>query len=406
MPWVTPWAPDRAELDSCVTCGLCLPFCPTFRLTGDETASPRGRLTAMAAVGAGEAEMDERFFEMMAFCLQCRACEAVCPSMVPYGKLQEGVRAEILAADPKPRRIVRRLVLGRALASRPAVHLASLGIAVAQRSGATRLLPGAAGRMASGMRTVPLPVPSTVGRSWRPDGEPVGTVGLLSGCVMDPWFADVHEALIQILRTAGYVVEAPAGQVCCGALAAHDGAAYDAARMAAANVEAFAGYDAVVVDSAGCGAHLKDYGHWTDGGGDLAARVRDATEFVAHLIDEGALPTLPPGRGRVAVQDPCHLRHAQRIVAEPRTVLVAAGYEPIEIDEQALCCGAAGVYGLSYPETSGELGRRKADQVRAAGVSLVASANPGCELQMRSHLGPEIRVAHPVELYWEALAER
>jgi len=403
MGWITEWAPAETDLASCVTCGLCLPFCPTFRLTGDEAASPRGRLAAIAAVGAGEIPLDARFEEVMGSCLQCRACEPVCPSMVPYGRLQEGARAEILVQDPTPERVVRRFVLGRALANRSLVHLASVGAAVAQRLGMSSLVGGS---MAAGMRRVPLPVPTTVGHAWDPEGTPVGTVALFSGCVMDTWFSPVHDALVEVLRRAGYRVVAPPDQVCCGALAAHDGAAYDARRMAATNLAAFDGFDTVVVDSAGCGAHLKDYGHWVDGGDELAGRVVDATELVAGLIDDGALPTLPAGRGRVAVQDPCHLRHAQRVIREPRTVVVAAGYEPVDLDEQALCCGAAGVYGVLHPDTSDELGRRKAALVRATGARIVASANPGCELQMRSHLDETIRVAHPVELYREALRGR
>jgi glycolate oxidase iron-sulfur subunit len=231
-----------------------------------------------------------------------------------------------------------------------------------------------------------------------PEGEPIGTVALFSGCVMDPWFSGVHAALVQVLRTAGYRVDAPSSQVCCGALAAHEGAAYDAARMARRNVEAFAGYEMIVVDAAGCGAHLKGYGP------DLTGRVVDANELVARLLDEGNLPEGDEFAGKVAIQDPCHLRHAQGLFEEPRRVLRAAGYEPVEIDPQAMCCGAAGAYMLDHPGVSDELGRAKADQVRAAGLTFVASANPGCEMQLRSHLGDGFRVAHPVELYSEWLA--
>ena len=398
MTWVTDWAPDRADINRCVACGLCLPYCPTFRLTGDEAASPRGRLAAMAAVADGIAAVDDRFEEMMGFCLQCRACEAVCPSMVPFGKAMEGTRAELSAQRPSPQRVSRRWVFGRFIAMRWLVGLATLFLAGLQRMG----LGGLVSR-ASGLRPIRLQS-GTLGRSWDPEGPPRGTVAILSGCVMDQWFPGVHEALIGSLRMAGFRVEAPAGQGCCGALAAHDGAAPDAARMAETNVAAFARYDWVVVDAAGCGAHMKDYGHWVDGGEDLAARVVDATELLARLVDEGALPVLEDGRGPVAMQDPCHLRHAQRIVAEPRRLVGAAGYQPVEIDPQALCCGAAGSYSLLHPETSAQLGRMKADQVRASGATVVASANPGCDMQLRRHLGDEVRVAHPVELYWEAVA--
>jgi glycolate oxidase iron-sulfur subunit len=403
MAWVTEWAPERVELDQCVDCGLCLPACPTFRLTGDEAASPRGRLTAMRAVASGQAEVEERFAGMMDMCLQCRACEAVCPSMVPFGRAMEGARAEVVAQLPTPAGAGRRYLFGKAIAQPRLVGAASSLLGVAQRLGLTRSLPGAA-RRASGIRELPLRAPATPGTTWEPQGEPVGTVALFSGCVMDPWFSGVHIALIQVLRTAGYRVEAPQDQVCCGALAAHEGAAFDAARLAERNVVAFSEFETVVVDAAGCGAHLKGYGHQSSDGAALAARVMDATELVAGLIEAGELPRLEPRGEAVAVQDPCHLRHAQGITAEPRAVVEAAGYDAVDIDAQALCCGAAGAYMLDHPEVSDELGRRKADQIRATGLRLVASANPGCEMQLRSHLGDGYRVAHPVEIYWEAIS--
>jgi glycolate oxidase iron-sulfur subunit len=223
---------------------------------------------------------------------------------------------------------------------------------------------------------------------------------------MDAWFGPVHDAVVGVLRRAGYQVFVPAAQTCCGALAAHDGAAGAAAALAQRNVEAFAGVDLVVSDAAGCSAHLKEYGHWAgEGGAALARRVRDATELVASLIEDGSLPRLDLDRGPVAVQDPCHLRHAQRIVAQPRTILRAAGYTPVEIDIDGLCCGAAGIYSLLRPDTSAELGRRKSQQVKDSGSTVVSSANPGCEMQLRAYLGDGYRVAHPVELYWEALVE-
>ena len=404
MTWVTEWAPTSAELNACIQCGLCLPFCPTFRLTGDEADSPRGRLTAMSALASGDAPLDARFEEIMGFCLQCRACEAVCPSLVPFGRMMEGTRAEIVAQDPTPARIGRRAMFGRLIAFRPLVLLASWLLGIAQRLRIVRFLPGPGGR-ATGLRAVPLPVPTTLGRTWEPEGDAIGSAALLAGCVMDPWFTSVHRATVQVLRTAGYRVAVPDSQTCCGALAAHEGAAFDAARMARANIEAFAGYDMIVVDSAGCGAHLKGYGDWADGGQDLADSVVDVTELVASLLDDGRLPRAADGQGRVAVQDPCHLRHAQRIVEQPRAVVRAAGYQPVDVDEQGLCCGAAGAYGATHPETSDELGRRKADEVLATGASVVASANPGCDMQLRSKLDGRIRVAHPIELYWDAIGE-
>ena len=400
MGWVTEDAPTTAELDSCVSCGLCLPHCPTFRLTGDETASPRGRLAAMSAVADGHAEVDDVFADIMGFCLQCRACEAVCPSLVPFGRAMEGARAEITIQRPSRRRRLRHYLLGRVLGSRRAVRFGSVLVALAQRLALPRL-PWRPLRRLGGLRRLPLRPAGFPDVVTPAGGSDRGVAAVLAGCVMEPWFGDVHEATAEVLRRAGYEVVAPEGQTCCGALAAHDGAA-DAARvLAGRNAAAFDGYDLVVVNAAGCGAHMKEYRHW--GAADLAPKVRDVTEVVAALIDQGALPTMPSSGERVAVHDPCHLRHAQRITDEPRAVLRAAGYEPVDVDPLGLCCGAAGSYVLTHPGTSDELGRLKASQVAKAGARLVASANPGCEMQLRSHLEPGFRVAHPVELYWQSL---
>ena len=401
MVWVTDWAPTVEELNSCIDCGLCLPACPTFRLTGDESASPRGRIAAIRAVDRGLAPIDERFGAVMDLCLQCRACETACPSLVPFGRLMEGARGEVAALKPDAAAIGKRVLFGRLIGSRALVGLGSSLIGLGQRARLAAVAPSIL-RKTDALRAVPIPAPTTAGREWLPEGEPVGTVAFLSGCVMDPWYSEIHVAAIQVLRTAGYRVVAPPQQTCCGALAAHEGAAYDAARMAVQNVEAFSGFERVVVDSAGCSAHMKGYGHWVDGGGGLAQRVVDANEFIANLIERGSLPVFEGDRP-IAVQDPCHLRHAQRIVEEPRTILRAAGYKPVEIDPAGGCCGAAGAYQLSHPEVSEELGQRKAEQIVATGLTRVASANPGCEMQLKTYLRDGYEVAHPIELYWEAL---
>ncbi len=402
--WVTRDAPTPEELAACIHCGLCLPGCPTYRLTGEETASPRGRLSAMSAVADGIAAVDETFEEMMSFCLQCRACEVACPSLVPFGRAMEGARVELAAQRPSPTRRARGRLLGRrGLGSRPAVALVTMLAAIGQRLRAPRWLPGRLGGALGGLRPLPVRAPSTLSDTWEPLAARVGTAALLAGCVMDPWFAGVHTASIAVLRRAGYRVEVPAGQTCCGALAAHDGAADEARALAATNRQAFAGYDLIVADSAGCGAHLKEYESWAPGGEGWADRVRDITEVVAEAIADGRLPTQPETGTPVAMQDPCHLRHAQRIIEPPRAIVHAAGYTPVEIDPLAMCCGAAGVYSVLRPETSAELGGRKAAQVTATSARIVASANPGCEMQLRSHLGPGYRVAHPVELFAEAI---
>ncbi len=394
--------PTQVQLDACVTCGLCLPHCPTFRLTGDETASPRGRLAAMGAISSGEMASDETYADMMSFCLQCRACEAACPSLVPFGRMMEGAREQLAKDQPDTVGRIRRFIVGRVLNMKWLLALSTSTIGIAQRLGLLRFLPKRLA-VARGLRRQHVFPHSVVGVHGDTPAEPMGRVALLAGCIMDEWFPEVHDATRCVLQLAGFEVHSPDRQQCCGALAAHEGAANDARRMAARNTAAFAGFDLVVSDAAGCSAHLKEYGEWALDGGSVAERTRDITELVAELIADGRLPRLSGSRGRVAIQDPCHLRHAQRITAAPREIVRAAGYEPVEIDPDGLCCGAAGLYMVYEPETADELGERKARQIEATGLEIVVSANPGCEIQLRSHLGSGYRIVHPVELYWEAL---
>ncbi len=405
MGWTTSEAPRPAELSACVDCGLCLPHCPTYRLTADETASPRGRIAAMRAVAAEVAPLDGVFEEMMSFCLQCRACETACPSLVPFGRAMEGSRAEVAAQRPDPARRLRHLVAGRLVSSPWLMRLATRAIGLARRTGLIRLFPIGVKTSVSGMRDVRRLSATVRGSVHLAQGEELGTAALLAGCVMDPWFGGVHEASIELLRRAGYRVVIPVDQTCCGALAAHDGDTRRARRLAARNVRALRGCDLVVSDAAGCSSHLKEYSEWAgDGGAIIADRTRDITQVVATAIESGRLPRMLGNRGAVAVQDPCHLRHAQRIVDQPRVILAAAGYQPVDLSDDQ-CCGAAGLYSVLQPETSQALGANRAAQVRLGGSTVVASANPGCEMQLRAHLESWYRVAHPVELYWESFRE-
>ncbi|HDL49485.1 MAG TPA: (Fe-S)-binding protein, partial [Actinobacteria bacterium] len=398
--WITPEAPAPFELAQCVGCGLCLAVCPTYRLTADETASPRGRLAAMAAVADGTVAIDSIFDDVIGFCLQCRACQVVCPALVPFGRMIEGVRAEIKVQKPSLARRARSRVLGRWVAMPGLVRLGIGAAALVRRAGLGRWMP----RLLAGLR--PSARVELRGREFAAVGPERGTAALLLGCVMESGFPQIHVATIETLQRAGYRVVTSAGQACCGALAAHEGAALDARRLAQRNVDVFSGADFVIADAAGCSSHLKEYGHWAgEGGADLASRVRDVTEIVAEAIEAGWLPVSNTDRGPVAVQDPCHLRHAQRIVDEPRIILRAAGYRIVEIDEDGLCCGAAGAWGLLHPEASDTLAEAKASQVHQAGSTIVASANVGCEMQLRAHLEGWYRVAHPVELYWEAVVD-
>ncbi|MGH8871507.1 MAG: (Fe-S)-binding protein [Acidimicrobiia bacterium] len=401
MGWVTTEHPTTEELNACVQCGLCLPVCPTFRLTGRETASPRGRIQAMKAVHHGVLEVDGPFQGIIDFCLGCRACEPVCPGMVPYGRALEGTRAEIVAQRPTFSHRLRSFLLGPMLGSRSSLRVGSAALRLAQGTGATALAPARYRNLTAGLRRLggrPKPTLGHIGGTGTS-----GTVGLLAGCIQDEWFRPVNHAAIALLEMAGYRVEVPSGQTCCGALAAHDGKSGEARSLAARNMPVLSEYDQVVVTSAGCSAHVREYGHWAPGGEEVGARAMDVTVAVARAIESGLLPRVAGKSGRVAIQDPCHLRHAQRVTAEPRLILEAGGYEVVEIDPTGMCCGAAGLYTVLQPEASQELGNRKAGQIRSTGVSRVASANPGCEMQLRSALGAGYDVAHPIEWYLHAV---
>lgn len=389
MGWVTEHSPDPDGLSACVQCGLCLPVCPTFRLTGRETASPRGRLQAMSAVADGVAEVDAKFSEILDFCLGCRACEPVCPGMVPYGSLLEGARAEIVAQRPSFSRWLRGVAVGPLIGSQLFLSSLTLLIKMVQRLHLDFLIPARFGRTIRGIRPLSSRAP---GRSYAPPGSGP-KVGLLDGCIQNHWFSVVNTTAARLLDRAGYQVVRPSDQTCCGALAAHDGHAGYANAFVSKNRAAFAGCDRIVATAAGCSAHLADN----------LNNASDITVVIAAAIAEGRLPKLDPTGVEVVVQDPCHLRHAQRVVDEPRSILRAAGYSVIDLDDDGLCCGAAGLYAVLQPVASAELGERKANLIRSTEQTLVASANPGCEMQLRSILGDNYRIAHPIELYFEAI---
>lgn len=385
-------APASDDLASCVACGLCLPHCPTFRLTGRETASPRGRISAMRAVEEGVSTVDGSFRSMMDECLACRACEAACPSGVPFGRMIEGARAQAEQTRPVLQRGARRLGLSWVLSRPRAVRALGLGAALANMVGLPRLLPTSVrallppARLRDTMR--PLPRSSGYGEH----------AALLSGCVMDVAYRNVHRATTRLLTGNGFRVAPTRAGGCCGALAAHYGQPEAARRMARERIAEIGDAEVVVVDAAGCSGHMKTYGEllsddprWAAAARRVAARVRDLLEL--------ELEVRPRQLGRVAVHDACHHLHAQGI--EPRALLRAAGAEPVELGDGGRCCGAAGLYGLLQPDQAREFRWAKAEAIANAGAPVVAVANPGCAMQIEAGLaeiGANVRVVHPAEL--------
>lgn len=388
-------APDGEDIVQCVACGLCLPHCPTFRLTGMETASPRGRIAAMRAVDEGRGEVDASFTRMMDECLACRACEAACPSGVPFGRMIEAARAQAEPLRPPQVRGVKAAGLGWVLRRRRVVLALSAGLGLVQKLRLDRALPARlrSSNPAVSLRELARPLPRAQGAG--------PTAALLTGCIMDAAFRPVHRATLSALAASGYrAVGTPNG--CCGALAMHYGLPDAAKAMARDRVDQLAGADLVVVNSAGCSAHVKTYGELLADDPAYAERAHRVAERTRDVI-ELDLAVSPPRRplGRVAMHDACHHLHAQGIGAQPRSLLAAAGAEVVEVRDAGRCCGAAGLYSVTQPEMGGALRRQKAEAIVASGAPVVAVANPGCAIQIAQGLrevGSPIRVAHPVEL--------
>jgi glycolate oxidase iron-sulfur subunit len=373
---------DDDALATCVSCGLCLPHCPTFRVTGEEALSPRGRIAAMRGVHFNGDEVSDDFVHFMETCVQCRGCEPACPSGVQFGQLMEGTR-HTLAAQKRMTPWWQRIGF-KVLGHHRLLLVGSTLLAVAQR---LHLVPRRAGLPRLALRRGTSPA-ATGTEAW-----------LFTGCVMDAWQRQTHRNTAAVLSAVGVTYREPrAGGDCCGALHTHAGLTDEARRLAERVIGSMPGDAPIVVNSAGCGAALKDYGHLlgTDEARAFSARVRDVNELVAPLVDR-----LPVRRrlGRVTVQDPCHLRHVQRTHLPVRTVLGAVA-DVVELDDEGLCCGAGGAYSTLQPELAGQIRERKLAAIERAGAEVVASANPGCAYHL---VAAGVNVKHPMDLVAEAL---
>jgi len=419
---VSPISFDTDPARGCIHCGICLESCPTYLLTGLETESPRGRIHLMQQLSSGRLAATETLRSHLDRCLACRACEAACPSGVGYGALIENARAALEEHHSVPRStlaaFLRRLALDTLADPARLEGVAGL-LALYERSGLRRALraSGLRDRLPNSLRRLEGLYPPFTRPRYQPPAPPpapTARVALLLGCVMRVAYGDVHTATARVLTRLGVaVVDAPA-QVCCGALHAHAGERADAIGLAKQNIAAFesAGLDAIVVDAAGCGAHLKAYGHllhddpaWAARAEALSAKVRDVTEYLASLPTSAPLGALTM---RATYQEPCHLAHAQRITVAPRALLRrVAGLELIEMAESDVCCGSAGSYNLQQPAMADALLARKLDAIERTGADVVVSANPGCMLQIQSGLadrGRPLEVLHLVEVLDRAMS--
>jgi glycolate oxidase iron-sulfur subunit len=413
--------PDRALIADCVHCGFCLPACPTYMLWGEEMDSPRGRILLMDLAARGEIGMDAEVVRHWDSCLGCMACVDACPSGVQYNRLIEQVRpqverrfardwrsralrAALFAVLPYPRRM-------RGVATAVAVTQA-VGLRRALRSKALRRVVPRTLRRLDGMAPALqlADLRTRTPRRLTPHGVPALRVALLTGCVQDAFFSHVNRATARVLAAHGCEVLVPPLQSCCGALEIHAGREASALQRVRALIAQMEGLrvDHVVVNSAGCGSAMKEYGElladdpaWSARAAAFSARVRDVMELIADRDVE--LPArLHPLEARVAYHDACHLAHAQGVRAQPRAVLRRIpGLDLVDITESDVCCGSAGIYNLIAPQAADDLGNRKAANVAASGADLLTAGNGGCLLQIQAALhrvGYPLPVVHPVEL--------
>lgn len=409
--------PPAAEIiDKCVHCGFCLPTCPTYTLWGEEMDSPRGRIYLMKMARDGAATMNPEWVGHFDKCLGCMACMTACPSGVDYSKLIEATRAQIERQHRRPlhERLFRRLVFSvftnppmlRALRA-PLSAYQKIGLQSAvRRSGVLKLLPK---RFQAMEQLLPQSKPREVIAEVTPAiGTRRARVGLLLGCVQREFFPNVNAATARVLAAEGCEVVAPQNQPCCGALLIHAGEEAPALDLARRTIDVFerAEVDVIISNAAGCGSNLKDYGHllrddpqYAERARRFSSKCRDILEFLAELQPRAERHPVPL---QLAYHDACHLQHAQGVRSQPRQLLAQIPKLTItELPESAICCGSAGIYNLVQPEPATALGDRKAQLIAPLHVDAVATANPGCLLQLRSalaRLGHPLPVMHTVQI--------
>ncbi|HYC56401.1 MAG TPA: (Fe-S)-binding protein [Candidatus Binatia bacterium] len=400
----------------CVHCGLCLDTCPTYRVLGTEADSPRGRIYIMESVRRGEIPLQGEAAEHLSRCLGCLACETACPSGVSFGRRIEEFRPLLIEQRSGTEKL-RKDALQKVYADPRMLSLGLRAAHVADRIGLSsvrRRIPGF-GLLPAASQSDPADASLSPLRRSRLS-QPLrarARAAVLTGCVGDQIAPDINRDTVEVLQRNGVEIVEAGGQVCCGALALHSGRTDEAVALARTNVEAFAraqDVDFVVTTAAGCGAMMHEYAHLlrateaATGAAALAARCRDVTEV---LVDLGLqMPSRPLALGVVAYHDACHLLHARGVAKAPRLVVEAAiGKPPVDLGENAICCGSAGSYNLDQPELADALGRQKAHLARQRSADVVAVGNIGCMMQIGRHLalaGIPARVAHPIQLLAQA----
>jgi glycolate oxidase iron-sulfur subunit len=409
---------DKKLLKECVHCGLCLDYCPTYRVLGHEADSPRGRIYQIRQVYEGKLSADNPDFRQHIYaCLDCRACQTACPSGVQYGAIIEAARAVAEPISPSEK-TVGRAILGSVFTRPRLLDAAGVGLRLYQRSGLQRAVRGSGvlkllPERLREMESMLAPAQGGIRRWSAPHVTPARgavryRVGFIEGCIMPQLFGDTNAATVRVLSANGCVVYSPPRQGCCGALQMHTGERQTAQELARRNIEAFAGLglDAIIINAAGCGSTLKEYGHLLADDPDYAERaaafarqVKDVSEFLASIE---LTPPTHPVRMRVTYQDACHLVHGQGIRNQPRQLLrQIPGLELVEMKDSDVCCGSAGIYNLTHPDISVQLLEQKMDALLATGATGVVAPNPGCTMQLAygaRRRGVALQLFHVVDL--------
>lgn len=414
--------PNPKLIDTCVHCGFCLSTCPSYRVIGKEMDSPRGRIYLMDAINEGEIPLNEATAKHFDSCLGCLACVTTCPSGVQYDKLIAATRPQVERNYPRslPDRLYRKLIFSlfpypnrlRVLLA-PLLVYQKLGFSKFFRAtGLIKEISPTLGAMESILPDVTLKsfvdnLPELIPAQ----GKKRYRVGMILGCVQRLFFSDVNAATVRVLTANGCEVVIPKTQGCCAALPEHQGQKEQAQALARQMIDSFeeTGVDAVIINAAGCGHTLKEYGHILEDDADykekavkFAAKVKDAQEFLAQVGLTAELSPITDEPLTLVYQDACHLLHGQKISLQPRQLLrQIPGVQLREPIDAALCCGSAGVYNMLQPDVADELGKQKVENLLNTGAELIASANPGCTLQITKHLreqGKEISIVHPLQL--------
>ncbi len=412
---------DYSVLQQCMHCGMCLPTCPTYDATKLERNSPRGRISLMRAIADGDLEATKTFADEMYFCLGCLACETACPAGVDYAHLFEVARSDSENSgtlDHPQRKLIRAFTL-RGLFMRPRLlRMVGRMLWLWQASGAqalvrklklTALLPSKFRELEPQTPTVCAHFSNQLIQQIESPINPKYRVGMLTGCVQDLAFSDINRDTVDVLVANYCSVETPRVQACCGSLHAHNGELTSSMELARRLLDTFdvMNLDAIISNAAGCGSHLKTYGRlladdpvYAERAAAWSRKLKDIHEWLAEIGARAPASTGVPTR--VTYHEACHLVHGQKISRQPREILnIIPGLQLVELPESTWCCGSAGIYNITQPEMSAKLQTRKIDNIRSTGVSVVATSNPGCHLQLvngAKQQGLHLEVIQPVTL--------